>query len=125
MNNGKDTVTSDNLIDLIVKGIQNKKGEDIVLLNLKEIGNAVADYFVICTGNSDTQIDAIASNIEKEVYLTAQQDPWKKEGYKNKDWILIDYVDVVVHIFKRDIREFYALEDLWGDAVHTFIENEN
>lgn len=116
MNYGKDTVSSEKLIDFVIKGIQDKKGEDIVLLNLKDIGNAVADYFVICSGNSDTQLDAIADNVEMEVSKHALQDPWNKEGYKNREWILIDYVDVVVHIFKHEIREFYSLEDMWGDA---------
>lgn len=117
MTNGKDTASSQNIVDFTVKGIQEKKGSDIVVLNLKEVNNAVADYFVICSGNSDTQIDAIAESIEKEVYVNCRQDPWNKEGIQNKEWVLLDYVDVVVHIFKKNIREFYALEDMWGDAV--------
>lgn len=117
MTNGKDTASSQNIVDFTVKGIQEKKGSDIVVLNLKEVNNAVADYFVICSGNSDTQIDAIAESIEKEVYVNCKQDPWSKEGIHNKEWVLLDYVDVVVHIFKKNIREFYALEDMWGDAI--------
>jgi len=108
----------------IVKGIQEKKGSNIVILDLKDIGNAIADYFVICTGNSDSQIDALANSIEETVFNTTRQGPWHREGLKNKEWVLLDYVDVVVHIFKKDARAFYALEDLWGDAAITKIEDD-
>lgn len=122
MTNGKDTASTQNIVDFTVKGIQEKKGTDIVILDLKKIKNAVADYFVICSGGSDTQVDAIAESVEKEVFLHCMQDPWNREGRQNKEWVLLDYVDVVVHIFKREIREFYALEDLWGDAVFKEIQ---
>jgi ribosome-associated protein len=78
---------------------------------------------VICTGTSDTQLDAIADSVEKEVIDSAKEKPWHREGFQNKEWILLDYVNVVVHIFKRDVRSFYGLEDLWGDAQITKIEN--
>jgi ribosome-associated protein len=116
-------VSADILSKYIVKGIQEKKGIDIVILNLKGVNNAIADYFVICTGTSDTQIDAIADSIEKEVADETSENPWHKEGTKNKEWILIDYVDVVVHIFKSEVRSYYGLEELWGDAAITEIEN--
>lgn len=117
-------VSADNLSKYIVKGIQEKKGSNIVILNLKDIGNAIADYFIICTGNSDTQVDAIAGSIEKEVHQSAEENPWHREGFENREWILLDYVNVVVHIFKNDVRSFYGLEDLWGDAVVTKIEDQ-
>jgi ribosome-associated protein len=107
---------SDILADLIVKGMQEKKGTDIVVLNLKSLKNAVSDYFVICSANSDSQLDAIARSIEEEVYKIAKEDPWQSEGRLNKEWILLDYVSVVAHIFLKDKRQFYALEELWGDA---------
>ena len=119
-----DPVSAENLSKYIVKGIQEKKGTNIVILNLRDVGNAVADYFIICTGTSDTQIDAISDAVEKEVITEAQESPWHREGYQNKEWILIDYVNVVVHIFKSDVRSFYGLEELWGDAVVTKIEDE-
>ena len=119
-----DPVTAENLSKYIVKGIQEKKGTNIVILNLRDVGNAIADYFIICTGTSDTQVDAISDAVEKEVITEAQESPWHREGYQNKEWILIDYVNVVVHIFKRDVRSFYGLEELWGDAVVTRIEDE-
>ena len=119
-----DPISAENLSKYIVKGIQEKKGTNIVILNLRDIGNAIADYFIICTGTSDTQIDAISDAIEKEVITEAKERPWHREGYQNKEWILIDYVNVVVHIFKSDVRSFYGLEELWGDAVVTRIEDE-
>ncbi|QHT68023.1 ribosome silencing factor [Rhodocytophaga rosea] len=118
----KVNINSDELSELVVKGMQEKKALDIVVLNLKHIKNAVADYFVICSGNSDTQVDAITDSIEAEIYKLSSQDPWHKEGQENKEWILLDYVDVVAHVFKKDRRAFYALEDLWGDAQITYRE---
>ena len=107
---------SDILAELVVKGMQEKKGADIVVINLKSLKNAVSDYFVICSANSDSQLDAIAKSVEEEVHKITQQNPWQTEGRINREWILLDYVDVVVHIFLKDKREFYALEELWGDA---------
>lgn len=111
------------LSNIIVFGMQEKKAEDIVVLDLRKVKNAVADFFVICSGNSDTQLDAIADSIEKEVHQCSRENPWHREGKENREWILLDYVTVVAHIFKRDRREFYALEDLWGDAVITSVES--
>jgi len=116
--------SSENLSKYIVKGIQEKKGTNIVILDLKGIGNAIADYFIICTGTSDTQVDAIAESVDKEVVEAAAEKPWHREGFQNKEWILLDYVNVVVHIFKSDVRSFYGLEELWGDAVVTRIEDQ-
>ena len=117
-------VSAENLSKYIVKGIQEKKGADIVILNLKDIGNAIADYFIICTGTSDTQLDAISDSVEKEVLETAEERPWHREGIQNKEWILLDYSNVVVHIFKNNVRSFYGLEELWGDAVITRVEGQ-
>ena len=117
-------VSAENLSKYIVKGIQEKKGADIVILNLKDIGNAIADYFIICTGTSDTQLDAISNSVEKEVLETAEERPWHREGIQNKEWILLDYSNVVVHIFKNNVRSFYGLEELWGDAVITRVESQ-
>lgn len=108
----------------IVKGIQEKKGSDIVLLDLRATGNAIADYFVICTGNSDTQLDAIKDSIEEEVHKGMGQHPWHREGIQNKEWILLDFVETVVHLFRREVREFYALEELWGDADRIVIKDD-
>ncbi|UYZ63069.1 ribosome silencing factor [Hymenobacter weizhouensis] len=115
---------SDNLADVVVRGMQEKKAADIVVLNLKELKNAVADYFVICSASSDTQLDAIARSVEEEVEKLTGQSPWQSEGRMNREWVLLDYVDVVVHVFLRDRRAFYALEELWGDAAITYVEEE-
>lgn len=114
-------ISTDKLSDLVVQGMSEKKGLDIVVLNLRNVKNAVADYFVICSGNSDTQIDALSDSVEEYVYKAVRQSPWKKEGKQNKEWILLDYIDVVAHIFKKDKREFYSLEELWGDAEITHV----
>lgn len=116
MKETKVEATSDILAELVVKGMQEKKATDIVIINLKLLKNAVSDYFVIASANSDTQIDAIASSIEEEVFKAVRQNPWQSEGRTNNEWVLLDYVDVVAHIFLKDKRQFYALEELWGDA---------
>ncbi len=107
---------SDLLADVIVHGIQEKKGEDIVTLNLKNLPNAVTDYFIICSGTSNTQVDAITDSIEKEVREALGDKPISIEGKQSSEWVLMDYVNVVVHVFQKDIREFYNLEALWADA---------
>ena len=122
MNKTKLKGNSDILAELVVKGMQEKKAADICVINLKSLHNAVSDYFVISSANSDTQLDAIARAVEEEVFKITQQNPWQSEGRTNKEWILLDYVDVVVHIFLKDKREFYALEELWGDAPIRHVE---
>ena len=119
MGKQKGLLSSEQLSKVVVKGMQEMKAEDIVLMDLRSVNNAVADFFVICSGNSDTHIDAIAESVDNEVNKTDGQNPWHREGYNNKIWVLLDYVDVVVHVFKHDNREFYALESLWGDAKIT------
>ncbi|MGI4738819.1 MAG: ribosome silencing factor [Janthinobacterium lividum] len=114
---------SDTLADVAVRGLQDRKGMDIVVMNLKELKNAVADYFIICSASSDTQLDALARSVEEEVEKVTGQAPWQTEGRTNREWILLDYVDVVVHVFLRDRRQFYALEELWGDAEITHVED--
>lgn len=116
-------LSSEELCKLVVKGMQEKKAIDIVVMDLRNVKNAISDYFVICSGNSDTQIDAIADSVEEEVYKASENSPWHEEGKMNREWILLDYVDVVVHIFKKERRVFYDLEQLWGDAeIHTVEE---
>ena len=98
----------------------NKKGFDVTVLDLRQVHNAITDYFILCSGNSDTQVDAITDSVEEEVYKALSQNPWHREGKQNKEWILLDYADCVVHVFKKDRREFYGLENLWGDAIFTY-----
>lgn len=118
------SIDSEALSKIVVKGMLEKKATDVVVIDLKGIKNAIADYFIVGSGNSDTQVDAISESIEEVVYKNTQQDPWHKEGKKNKEWILIDYVDVVAHVFKKERRAFFALEDLWGDAEITHVASE-
>ena len=114
---------SEQLSQAVVRGMQEKKASEIVLMDLRNVKNAVADFFVLCTGNSDTQIDAIAESVDEQVSKELNEDPWHQEGKDNKEWMLIDYVNVVAHIFKREKRDFYALETLWGDAlIHSYEE---
>ena len=114
-------MTSEELSHIIIKGMEERKAEDIKLLDLRDVKGSISDFFIICSGNSDTQIQAIAESVEKEVKETQNERPWRKEGFTNREWVLLDYVSVVAHIFKRDKREFYALEDLWGDAKITSV----
>ncbi len=110
-----------NLVDLVVLGMDEMKAESISVIDLRKIKNAVADYFVICSGTSDSHVDAIADSIEKEVHKASGQNPWRKEGKQSREWILLDYVDIVAHVFKREQRKLYALEELWGDGIVTQI----
>lgn len=114
--NDSENESETNLSELVVQGMLEKKATDIRIFDLRNIKHAVSDYFVICSGNSDTQIDSISQSVEAFVSKMGLQKPWKKEGYQNKEWILLDYVDVVAHIFIKDKREFYGLEELWADA---------
>lgn len=104
------------LIEEIIEGITDNKGEDITVLDLTQLENAVCDYFVIATGSSNTQVGAIADAVEKRVREELGDKPWHVEGEQRGEWVLMDYVHAVVHIFQREAREFYDLESLWGDA---------
>ena len=114
-------VSADDLISVIIKGIDDVKGEDIQLLDLREIDNTVCDYFVVCSGSSNTQVNAISGSVQKVVSKELKDKPWHVEGQGNAEWVLMDYVNVVVHIFQKHIREFYDIESLWGDAKITEI----
>ncbi len=115
--------SSEKLSQIVIKGMQEKKASDIVVMDLSDVKNAIANFFVICSGSSDTQIDSIADSIDEEVHKILGEAPWHYEGRENKEWVLLDYVDVVAHVFKKDKREFYALENLWGDAKIEQIED--
>jgi len=104
------------LAESVVRGILEKKGSNVRWLDLRGIENAVCDYFVICEANSNTQVEAIADSVEDTVKKELNQRPYRSEGWENALWILIDYVNVVVHVFERETRYFYNLESLWADA---------
>ncbi|MDH5414718.1 MAG: ribosome silencing factor [Flavobacteriaceae bacterium] len=115
-------VSADQLITEIVRGIEKVKGLNINILDLREIENTVCDYFIICEGNSNTQVNAISGSIQKTVSKAIKDKPWHVEGEANAEWILLDYINVVVHVFQKQIREYYDIESLWGDAKITTIE---
>ncbi len=119
----KKGIDSEKLSKAIVKGMQEKKASDIVVMDLREVKNAVADFFVICSGSSDKQLEAISDSVDEEVYKALKEKPWHAEGKNNKEWMILDYISVVTHIFRRDRRQFYSLEKLWGDAEITEIED--
>ncbi|PLW94366.1 MAG: ribosome silencing factor [Marinilabiliales bacterium] len=105
-----------NILQAVVSAMQDKKAKKIISLDLTKINNSVTNYFVICHAPSKTQVDAIYDNVIKVVREQCETKPFNKEGVENAEWILIDYFDVVVHIFLEDIRSFYHLEDLWADS---------
>ena len=104
------------LHDAIIEAIQDRKANNIISLNLTSIEDSVADYFIICSGDVNTHIKSIADNAEEDVRKKTGEKPWHAEGFENLEWVIVDYVNVVLHIFKKDIRDFYRLEDLWSDA---------
>ena len=117
----KEKVNSENLSKVIVEGMLEKKATDVLIMDLRGIKGAFTDFFILCNGNSDTQVDAISDSIEEIVERSTRQNVWHKEGKKNKEWILLDYIDVVANVFKKETRSFYNLEQLWGDAKLSYI----
>jgi len=118
----KENTNADQLITSIIGGIEEVKGKEITILDLREIENTVCDYFIVCEGSSNTQVNAIVNSIQKQVSKTLKDKPWHVEGTDNAEWVLMDYVNVVVHVFQKHIREYYDIESLWGDAKTTQIE---
>ena len=109
------------LLEEIIRGIENVKGEDIQKMDLREIENTPCDFFVICSGNSNTQVSAIVNSVQKTVSKALKEKPLHTEGLEVAEWVLLDYVNVVVHVFQKKTREYYNIEELWGDAISTQI----
>ena len=107
----------ESLEEIIVFGLEEKKGKDIVMLDLQALPEAVAQSFIICTGESVRQVDALTDSVIDEVKKALGERPWHVEGKETSHWVLLDFVDVVVHIFLKEYREFYGIEELWNDAV--------
>ncbi|MCB0458707.1 MAG: ribosome silencing factor [Flavobacteriaceae bacterium] len=118
----KKKVSSDQLITEVIRGIEQVKGQNITILDLRDIENTVCDYFVICEGNSNTQVSAISGSVQKTVSRALKDKPWHVEGENNAEWVLLDYINVVVHVFQKHIRSYYDIENLWGDAKITAVE---
>ena len=104
------------LLEVIVEGIQDIKGKDIIALDLRNIASAICKYFIICTGTSNTHLNSIERSIRKKVGTGIGEKPWHVEGSGSAEWILMDYADIVVHIFQEQTRLFYSIEEFWGDA---------
>lgn len=114
----------DKLIETIVSAIEDKKGKNIVSLDLSGFDGAICSAFVVCNADSTTQVAAIAAGIEDKVLETLGQKVWRVDGQQNALWIAMDYTDVIVHIFQTEMRDFYKLEELWADAPATRYEYE-
>lgn len=118
----KNQADADQIVAEIIKGMEEVKAQEIQILDLRSIENTVCDYFVICSGTSNTQVNAIVNSVQKIVSKSLKEKPWHIEGSDNAEWVLMDYVHVVVHVFQRHIREFYDIEGLWGDAKSVSVE---
>jgi ribosome-associated protein len=111
----------DLLLSLIIKGIEDVKGQDIEVLDLRALDNTPCDYFIVCNGTSNTQVNAIVNSVQRVVSRETKDKPWHVEGQDNAEWVLMDYVNIVLHVFQKHIREYYNIEGLWGDAKITSI----
>ncbi|MBT6252310.1 MAG: ribosome silencing factor [Flavobacteriaceae bacterium] len=115
------TESTDLLITHIIDALEDVKAEDIQILDLRGIENSVCSYFIVCSGNSNTQVNALAGSVQKKVSKALKEKPFHVEGTETAEWVLLDYINVVVHIFQRTVREYYDIESLWGDAKVTAI----
>ncbi len=112
------------LLQSIIRGIEEVKGNEIVVMDLSRLPGAICDNFVICHGNSNTQVEAIANKVREFTEKDLNERPWRTEGYGNANWIILDYFNIVVHVFYKETRTFYDIEDLWADADFTVIGEE-
>jgi ribosome-associated protein len=110
--------------EVAVKALEDKKAKEISILDLRNLKIRPVDVFIICHGDSDRQVEAIAKSVEEELFKHLKEKPWHREGFVNKEWILLDYVDVVIHVFEKEKRMFYGIEELWGDADIRHIESK-
>ncbi len=121
----KQRVDTEELLARIVEGIQEKKGKGVVSLDLRKLDNAICSYYVICNADSGTQVEAIATSVDEVVREKCGEKPWRTDGQDNAIWIVIDYFDIMVHVFRTDARDFYRLEEMWADAKAVVFQDEN
>lgn len=121
----KGTVETKTLLENILEGIKKIKGKEILVIDLNSVHHTECGYFVICHGTSTTQANSIALSVEETVKENTGINAWHKDGYRNSIWVLLDYGEIMVHVFQKDARDFYDLEGLWADAKRTKIEDEN
>ncbi len=119
----KDRKIAKAITEIAVKGVQEKKGRDIIIIDLQETHGTLFDYFLVCTGNSPNQVDAIVESIEKEIKEATGLKPKRVEGLQNSLWVLMDYFDVIIHVMLEEARDFYRIEEMWSDAPQRHIEN--
>jgi len=112
-------INSQLLCNTIIEGMQENKAKDITVLDLRQINGSVCDFFILCCGESNIQIDGISSSVQRHTRKQIKERPWHVEGKNGSNWILLDYVNVVAHVFSRELRAYYDLEDLWADATIT------
>ena len=112
----KKTDGVNNLVEKIVDGISDVKGQNIEMIDLRKIENRICDFYIICSGNSNTHVSAILESVKRKVSKNLKEKPSHTEGEENAEWILLDYINVVVHIFQKPVRDFYRIEELWGDC---------
>ena len=117
--------TTKKTIEAIIEGIRRIKGNEITIIDLNTIRHTECGYFIICHGSSNTQVDAIAHSVEETTEEITGEKVWHRDGYRNAIWILLDYGNIMVHVFQKEAREFYNLEGLWADAKITKIEDDN
>lgn len=116
MNNYFNIEQPKEFVEKIVACIHDKKGKDVVSIDMRKVGHGIADFFIICHADNNKQVDAIAYNVIDKIKEEIKISPWHKEGFENSNWVLLDYANVIVHVFLRDQREFFNLEDLWADG---------
>jgi len=121
----KKTDGVNNLIEKIVDGISDVKGQNIKMIDLRKIENRICDFYIICSGSSNIHVSAILESVKKKISKSLKEKPSHTEGEENAEWILLDYINVVVHIFQEKVREFYKIEELWGDCKINMIPIKN
>ena len=118
-----DPISAEKLAEIVIFGILEKKGLEITKIDFSKLPNSISKYFIICHGSSNSQVDAIADSVQEQAFKQLGEKPAYIEGKENKEWVLVDFVDVVVHIFQEPIRRFYDIEGLWADAKIETIKN--
>lgn len=119
-----ETPDSQEMVEIITEALLSRKGKDITLLDVSEL-TTLTDYFVVCHGTSDVQIKALADAVEEDMREKSGEKAWKKEGLQGRSWVILDFVNIVVHILSKEKRDFYGIERMWNDAKITHIENED
>ena len=121
----KKTDGINNLVEKIIDGISDVKGQNIEMIDLRKIENRICDFYIICSGSSNTHVSAILESVKKKISKSLKEKPSHTEGEENAEWILLDYINVVVHIFQEQVREFYKIEELWGDCKINMVPIKN